>query len=60
MSEEETMLLLIKGTIASLPAEQQSQVSERAKQLRELVCKDGVGAMALALVGAEQAVAASS
>lgn len=60
MSEEETMLLLIKGTIATLTAEQQSQVSERAQQLRELACKDGVGAMALALVGAEQAVAASS
>ena len=54
MNEDEQTLLLIKGAIAEMPAEDQHQVAECAAQLRTSVTHHGKhGAVALALVGAE-------
>jgi hypothetical protein len=54
-SDQET-LLIIRGTIASLPTKQQDKVHAAAEQLRALLKQDeGYTAMAFALVGAELA-----
>ena len=56
MTNEQQTLLLIKGTIASLPADQQQKVAECADQLRKLMADNPPhGLMAVALVGAELA-----
>lgn len=56
MNDEQHQLLLMRGTIASLPVDQQLQIMETATQLREIVTKHKeVGTIALALVGAELA-----
>ncbi len=53
-SEKET-ILLIKGMISELPADQREAVEEVAGHLRRVLTSAGepVGTMALALVGAE-------
>ena len=53
---DQITLLIVRGSIASLPAEQQQKVAVIADQIRDLVLKNGdEGALALALVGAEEA-----
>lgn len=55
MSAEDETVLLIKGTIASLPAVAAEQCNELADHIRRAVKLAGepVGSLALALVGAE-------
>lgn len=56
MTNEQETLLLIKGTIASLPADQQQKVAEVAETIRGLMATHPpYGLMAVALVGAELA-----
>ncbi len=48
-------LLMIRGLIASLPAEDQAKVHELANSIRSLVpADDGHAVLALGLVAAEQ------
>lgn len=56
-SEQETMLLL-RGSIASLPESERQLVDEAAAALREVLARypDGHALMALALLGAEAAL----
>jgi len=60
ISEEEETVFMIKGIIASLPAEQQRRIGDIAGQIRSLVDnnKDN-GLMALSLVGAEKQLSLS-
>lgn len=52
--QDELTLLLIKGSIADLPAADQARVQQAAQQLRDVVEAAGDhGVMAMALVGAE-------
>ena len=55
MTDEEQTLLLIRGTIASLPEDDQRRVLAVAVNLRNIVKDDGHAQMAFALVGAELA-----
>jgi hypothetical protein len=58
-SQDEVTLLLIKGVISDLPADDQVKVKQCAEQLTTTVKEAGVyGALALALVGAEAAAKA--
>lgn len=52
--QDKLSLLLIKGSIADLPADDQARVQQAAQQLRDVVKAAGDhGVMAMALVGAE-------
>jgi len=52
--EERAVLLLIKGAISELPAEQQAKVRDIADQLRTIIKEGGAeGMCAFALVGGE-------
>lgn len=55
LSEDEQTILIIKGAIASLPPDQAEACNEVADHIRRVIKQagEGVGAMALALVGAE-------
>lgn len=55
MSDDEVTLVLFKGVIADLPAEQQDTVRTCADKIRELVARypGGEAVLALGLVGAE-------
>lgn len=55
MSPEEETLFVIRGAIASLPAEDQKEVQAHAANFRDALQKDSRAGMALALVGAELA-----
>lgn len=55
MTEEEQTLLVIRGTIASLPEDDQIQVKVIASTLRNILKADPRAPMAFALVGAELA-----
>jgi len=56
MTDEEQTLLMIRGTIASLPEEEQIRVKAIAETFRNaLKAGGGYASIALALVGAEQA-----
>lgn len=57
MTEEQATLLLVKGTIAELPAEAQESVKKCVASIRELLAAspNGEGHIALALLVAEQA-----
>jgi hypothetical protein len=55
MTQDQQTILIIKGAISELPAEQAEACNELADHIRR-VCKvagEPVGTMALALVGAE-------
>lgn len=55
--QDKLTLLLIKGSIADLPADDQTRVQQAAQQLRDVVKAAGDhGVMAMALVGAERQV----
>lgn len=56
MSEDEQTLLMIKGAISELPADQAEAVKELAGHFRRTMKCAGepVGSFALALVGAER------
>lgn len=57
MTSEEQQLVMLRGTIASLPDEQQIQIKALACLMREMVSQNKEnGVIALALVGAEHAV----
>jgi len=58
MTEAQQTLLLIKGTMTELPAEEQAAIASCAGSIRELIkaAGDGIGPLALALVGAEMQV----
>lgn len=55
MTAEQQNILLIKGLITELPADQAEACHELAEHLRRVIKQAGepVGTMALALVGAE-------
>jgi hypothetical protein len=56
VTDEEQTLLVIRGTIAGMPEEDQIRVKAIAETFRNaLKAGGGHAAMALALVGAEQA-----
>lgn len=56
MTEEQQTLLLIRGTIAGMPENDQAQVKAIAETLRSILKSGGAHAsVAFALVGAEQA-----
>lgn len=55
MTNEEQTLLMIRGTIASLPEEEQIQIKVIATSLRNILKQDNWAPMAFALVGAELA-----
>jgi hypothetical protein len=57
MTSEQETLLVIKGSIASLPKERQEVIETIAENMRRVVRNtvNGEGHMALALVGAELA-----
>ncbi|EPS1205498.1 TPA: hypothetical protein ACKP07_004974 [Serratia marcescens] len=57
MTEEQATLLLVKGTIADLPAETQESVKKCVASIRELLAAypNGEAHIALALLGAELA-----
>lgn len=58
-SAEETQLLILKGAISDLPAEDQAAIKGLAQQIRDLVAGGGdAGEAALALVACEVALAA--
>lgn len=59
-TEEQVQLLLMRGHVAGLTEAQQQQVKACAEKLRETIAaadkvEDGIGHIALALVGAELA-----
>lgn len=59
MTEEQHVLLIIRGAIAGLPEADRQGVDLAAAKLREVVLHhNDHGKMALALVGAEQAAEA--
>lgn len=59
MTEEQATLALIKGAIFDLPAADQERVKACADHIRTAVDASGpAGLLALALVGAEAALAA--
>lgn len=54
MTPEQHALIMIRGTIASLPPEDQKKVADAEKDFRELMKKHGEHAgFAVALLGAE-------
>ena len=55
MTDEEQTLLMIRGTIAGLPEDDQIQVKVIAQTLRNILKQDARAPMAFALVGAEMA-----
>ncbi|GHD63819.1 hypothetical protein [Jeongeupia chitinilytica] len=57
MNEDQLTLLLIKGAIAELPADEQQQVHAVTQQIRDVMAAypSGSAAMAIALLGAELA-----
>lgn len=61
MTSEQQTLLMIKGLISELPADQAEACHELADHLRRVIKQAGepVGLMALALVGAEAQEAAN-
>lgn len=61
MTQEQETVLLIKGLIAEMPADQAEACNELAEHIRR-ACKvagDPVGTIALSLVGAEAQLKAS-
>jgi len=52
MSPEQQTVLLIKGAISELPADQKEACNKLAEQLRQMI-GDTPGMLAFALVGAE-------
>jgi hypothetical protein len=58
MNKDQETILLIKGAISELPADQVAKCHECADQIRQAIAKAGdAGLMALALVGAEAQMA---
>lgn len=55
MNADQETLLVIRGTIASLPEDDQRRVQAIATTLRNILKEDGAAHMAFALVGAELA-----
>ncbi len=55
MNNEYAQLLLVRGTIASLPADQQSRIKECGEKIKAVMAEypDGEGMIAMALIGAE-------
>ena len=54
MSEQEMVLMLLRGAIAGLTEDQQVKVKECAEKIRAVVAEYGdAGSFALGLVGAE-------
>lgn len=55
MTQEQELVLTIKGMISKLPADQEEAVNELAEHIRSAcrVAGEPVGSIALALVGAE-------
>ncbi|MEM5445420.1 hypothetical protein [Serratia marcescens] len=55
MTDDELTIVLFKGVIADLPAEQQETVHLCASKVRELLAEypDGEAALAIGLIGAE-------
>ena len=57
MTSEEQQLIMLRGTIAGLPDEQQIKIKALACLIREMVSQDKeIGTVALALVAAELSV----
>jgi len=60
MTNEQAVVLMIKGTIAELPKEQQDAINSMAQRILNEVREAGpTGGLALALVGAELLLEAS-
>lgn len=56
MSPEQHDLLLIKGAISNLPAQQQEKIKAAYAELKDVLVENGdEGLMAFALLGAEEA-----
>jgi hypothetical protein len=56
MKTEDVQLLILKGAISNLPADQQQKVNECAEKLSATVSEYGeLGLIALSLVGATEA-----
>lgn len=55
MTDEEQTLLMIRGTIAGLPEDDQIRVKAIAMTLRNILEQDERAGIAFALVGAEMA-----
>lgn len=54
MTDEQQNLLLMRGTIVSLPEDQQAQIQQLANQIRAIINSNkDMGTIALALVGLE-------
>ncbi len=55
MKEEELQLIIIRGTIAGLPAESQQTISQIEKEIYEIVGKhpQGEGMLAISLIAAK-------
>lgn len=58
MSEEQTLLLLLKGHISDLPAEQQARIHQYRDQIKQIVVGNDEAMIALSLVTAEIAAQA--
>jgi hypothetical protein len=59
MSQEQMILLMVKGTISVMPTEDQLKIAECANKLKATVAEYGdFGLIALGLVGAEAAAEA--
>ena len=57
MYSEEQQLVMLRGTIAGLPDEQQIQIKSLASLMREMVSQNKeIGIIALSLVAAELSV----
>lgn len=57
MTQEEMVVMMIKGAIEELPSAEREQCKELAEQIRHMrkAAGDPVGSMAIVLVGAELA-----
>lgn len=58
MTENEVALMMLKGTIADLPQEDQDEIKDRAEKLRTILGEDNKehGQLAMTLIGLEMAV----
>lgn len=58
MNEERTLLLMLKGHISDLPAEQQALIHQYRDQIKQIVDGSDEAMIALSLVAAEIAAKA--
>ncbi len=56
MSDDRTMLLLLKGHISELPPEQQAEIQKIREQIKQIVAGSDLAVIALGLVSAELSV----